>query len=41
LATKKGVVIKEGTKEDLKEFHKIMIVTRSKGQFYGTTIGIF
>ena len=27
LATKKGVVVKEGTKEDLKDFHKIMVTT--------------
>ena len=31
LATKKGVIIKEGTKEDLKDFHKIMVETRGKG----------
>ena len=33
LATKKGVVIKEGTREDLKEFHKIMIETGSRDGF--------
>ena len=33
LATKKGVVIKEGTKEDLKEFHKIMIETGERDNF--------
>ena len=27
LATKKGVVIKEGTRDDLKEFHKIMVMS--------------
>ena len=30
LAGKKGVVVKEGTREDLKDFHKIMVVTRKK-----------
>ena len=30
LAVKKGVTIKEGTREDLKDFHKIMVVTRQK-----------
>lgn len=33
LATKKGVVIKEGTREDLKEFHKIMIETGERDNF--------
>ena len=33
LATKKGVVVKEGSKEDLKEFHKIMIETGSRDGF--------
>ncbi|MCI8290833.1 MAG: peptidoglycan bridge formation glycyltransferase FemA/FemB family protein [Clostridia bacterium] len=33
LATKKGVVIKEGTRDDLKEFHKIMIETGSRDGF--------
>ena len=33
LATKKGVVVKEGTREDLKEFHKIMIETGSRDGF--------
>ena len=33
LATKKGVVIKEGTREDLKDFHKIMIETGSRDGF--------
>jgi len=41
VATKKGVVIKEGTREDLKYFHEIMIVTRKKRQFYNKTIRIF
>ena len=33
LATKKGVVIKEGTREDLKEFHRIMIETGERDNF--------
>ena len=33
LATKKGVVIKEGTREDLKDFHKIMEVTGKRDDF--------
>lgn len=33
LATKKGVIIKEGTKEDLKDFHKIMMETGSRDGF--------
>ena len=33
LATKKGVVIKEGTKEDLKEFHDIMVETGKRDDF--------
>ena len=33
LATKKGVVIKEGTREDLKEFHRIMIKTGERNNF--------
>ena len=33
LATKKGVVVKEGTREDLKDFHKIMIETGSRDGF--------
>ena len=33
LATKKGVTIKEGTKEDLKDFHKIMITTGIRDGF--------
>ncbi len=33
VATKKGVVIKEGTREDLKEFHKIMEVTGKRDDF--------
>lgn len=33
LAGKKGVVIKEGTREDLKDFHKIMIETGNRDGF--------
>ena len=33
LATKKGVTIKEGTREDLKEFHKIMEITGKRDDF--------
>jgi len=33
LATKKGVVIREGTREDLKDFHKIMEVTGKRDDF--------
>ena len=33
LATKKGVVIKEGTRDDLKDFHKIMIETGARDNF--------
>lgn len=33
LATKKGVIVKEGTKEDLKDFHKIMVETGARDGF--------
>ena len=33
LATKKGVEIKEGTRDDLKDFHKIMIETGERDNF--------
>lgn len=33
LAGKKGVVVKEGTREDLKDFHKIMIETGNRDGF--------
>ena len=33
LATKKGVTIKEGTREDLKEFHRIMVETGARDGF--------
>ena len=33
LATKKGVTVKEGSKEDLKDFHKIMVETGARDGF--------
>ena len=33
LATKKGVTVKDGTKEDLKDFHKIMVTTGKRDGF--------
>ena len=33
LATKKGVTVKEGTREDLKDFHKIMLTTGIRDGF--------
>ena len=33
LATKKGIVIKEGTREDLKDFHRIMEITGKRDDF--------
>ncbi len=33
LATKKGVVVKEGTREDLKDFHRIMVETGARDGF--------
>ena len=33
LATKKGVTIKEGTREDLKDFHRIMVETGARDGF--------
>ena len=33
LASKKGVVIKEGTREDLKDFHEIMKITGKRDDF--------
>ena len=33
LATKKGVVIKEGNREDLKDFHSIMVETGKRDEF--------
>ena len=33
LATRKGVVVKEGTREDLKDFHRIMVETGTRDGF--------
>ena len=33
LATKKGVIVKEGTREDLKDFHEIMKITGKRDDF--------
>ena len=41
LATKKGVTIKEGTKEDLKEFHKIMVTTGIRDGFITRSLSYF
>ena len=41
LATRKGVTIKEGTKDDLKEFHKIMIETGSRDGFIIRSLDYF
>ena len=41
LATKKGVVIKEGTKEDLKDFHKIMVETGERDNFIIRSLSYF
>lgn len=41
LATKKGVVIKEGTREDLKDFHKIMVETGSRDGFIVRSLEYF
>ena len=41
LATKKGVTIKEGTKEDLKEFHKIMVETGARDGFIIRSLDYF
>ena len=41
LATKKGVTIKEGTKEDLKEFHKIMVTTGIRDGFITRALSYF
>ena len=41
LATKKGVVIKEGTREDLKEFHKIMVTTGIRDGFITRPLAYF
>ena len=41
LAIKKGVVIKEGSKEDLKEFHKIMVETGERDNFIIRSLSYF
>ena len=41
LATRKGVTIKEGTKEDLKEFHKIMVTTGIRDGFITRPLSYF
>lgn len=41
LATKKGVVIKEGTRDDLKVFHKIMITTGIRDGFITRPLSYF
>ena len=41
LATKKGVTIKEGTKDDLKEFHKIMVTTGIRDGFITRSLSYF
>lgn len=41
LATKKGVVIKEGAKEDLKDFHDIMVETGKRDDFIIRSLSYF
>lgn len=41
LATKKGVVVKEGSKEDLKDFHKIMVETGERDNFLIRSLSYF
>lgn len=41
LATKKGVTIKDGTKEDLKDFHKIMVTTGIRDGFITRPLAYF
>ena len=41
MATKKGVVIKEGTRDDLKEFHKIMVETGERDNFIVRSLSYF
>ena len=41
LATKKGVTVKEGTREDLKEFHKIMVTTGIRDGFITRPLSYF
>mgnify|MGYP005775968981 FL=1 len=41
LAGRKGVVVKEGTREDLKEFHKIMVETGARDGFIVRSLEYF
>ena len=41
LATKKGVVIKEGSREDLKDFHRIMVETGKRDDFIIRSLSYF
>jgi len=41
LATKKGVVVKEGTRENLKDFHDIMVVTGKRDNFIIRSLSYF
>ncbi len=41
LATKKGVIVKEGTREDLKDFHKIMVETGERDNFLIRSLSYF
>ena len=41
LATKKGVTIKEGSKEDLKDFHNIMVETGERDNFIIRSLSYF
>ena len=41
LASKKGVVIKEGTREDLADFHKIMVETGERDDFIIRSLSYF
>lgn len=41
LATKKGVTIKEGTKDDLKDFHRIMVETGERDNFIIRSLSYF
>ena len=41
LATKKGVVVKEGTREDLKAFHEIMVTTGIRDGFITRPLAYF
>ena len=41
LATKKGVAVKEGTREDLKDFHRIMVTTGIRDGFITRNLDYF